>query len=42
MAHRSRLAGFIIDCNTDDLDGAADFWIRLDGLHTLGTDDFIF
>ncbi len=26
MAHRSRLAGFIIDCNTDDLDGAADFW----------------
>jgi predicted enzyme related to lactoylglutathione lyase len=26
MAHRSRLAGFIIDCNTDDLDAAADFW----------------
>ena len=25
MAHRSRLAGFIIDCNTDDLDAAADF-----------------
>ena len=24
--HRSRLAGFIIDCNTDDLEGAADFW----------------
>ncbi len=24
--HRSRLAGFIIDCNTDDLDGAATFW----------------
>ena len=24
--HRSRLAGFIIDCNTDDLDAAADFW----------------
>ena len=24
--HRSRLAGFIIDCNTDDLDGAAAFW----------------
>ena len=22
MAHRSRLAGFIIDCNTDDLDAA--------------------
>jgi len=26
MSHRSRLAGFIIDCNTDDLDAATDFW----------------
>ena len=26
MAHRSRLAGFIIDCRTDDLAGAAGFW----------------
>ena len=26
MAHRSRLSGFIIDCNTGDLDAAADFW----------------
>jgi hypothetical protein len=24
--HRSRLAGFIIDCKTDDLKGAATFW----------------
>jgi hypothetical protein len=24
--HKSQLAGFIIDCKTDDLDGAADFW----------------
>jgi len=24
--HRSRLAGFIIDCQTDDLDAAASFW----------------
>ena len=24
--HRSQLAGFIIDCRTDDLDAAADFW----------------
>jgi predicted enzyme related to lactoylglutathione lyase len=24
--HRSRLAGFIIDCNTDDLRSAAEFW----------------
>ena len=26
MTHRSRLSGFIIDCQTDDLDAAADFW----------------
>ena len=25
MAHRSRLAGFIIDCRTDDLEAAAGF-----------------
>lgn len=24
--HKSRLSGFIIDCNTDDLDAAAEFW----------------
>lgn len=24
--HKSRLAGFIIDCQTDDLPGAARFW----------------
>jgi predicted enzyme related to lactoylglutathione lyase len=24
--HKSRLAGFIIDCQTTDLDGAAQFW----------------
>ncbi len=24
--HKSRLAGFIIDCNTTDLQGAARFW----------------
>jgi predicted enzyme related to lactoylglutathione lyase len=24
--HKSRLSGFIIDCKTDDLDGAAAFW----------------
>jgi len=32
MAHRSRLAGFIIDCQTDDLDSAADFWSRALGV----------
>jgi predicted enzyme related to lactoylglutathione lyase len=24
--HKSKLAGFIIDCQTDDLEGAANFW----------------
>jgi hypothetical protein len=24
--HKSKLGGFIIDCQTDDLTGAADFW----------------
>ena len=24
--HRSRFAGLIIDCNTDDLEAAAEFW----------------
>ena len=32
MAHRSRLAGFIIDCNVDDLDMAAAFWSRALGV----------
>ncbi|MBI2970255.1 MAG: VOC family protein [Gammaproteobacteria bacterium] len=26
--HKSRLAGFIIDCRTDDLPRAAEFWSR--------------
>jgi predicted enzyme related to lactoylglutathione lyase len=26
--HKSRLAGFIIDCHTDDLDAAAAFWTQ--------------
>lgn len=30
--HRSRLAGFIIDCQTDDLEGAATFWSAALGL----------
>lgn len=32
MPHRSRLAGFIIDCNTDELDAAADFWSQALGV----------
>ena len=30
--HRSKLAGFIIDCKTDDLAQAADFWSAALGL----------
>ena len=30
--HRSRLAGFIIDCRTDDLESAAAFWSAALGL----------
>jgi predicted enzyme related to lactoylglutathione lyase len=30
--HRSRLGGFIIDCRTDDLEGAARFWSGALGL----------
>ena len=30
--HKSKLAGFIIDCRTDDLTRAADFWGRALGM----------
>jgi predicted enzyme related to lactoylglutathione lyase len=30
--HRSRLAGFIIDCNTPDLQAAASFWSEALGM----------
>jgi predicted enzyme related to lactoylglutathione lyase len=36
--HRSRLAGFIIDCQTEDLDGAARFWSAALGLPLGGED----
>jgi hypothetical protein len=32
--HKSKLAGFIIDCQTDDLQGAAGFWGAALGLPT--------
>ena len=32
MSHRSRLAGFIIDCQGGNHDAAADFWSRALGL----------
>lgn len=34
--HKSRLAGFIIDCRTDDLDSAAAFWSRALGMERRG------
>jgi predicted enzyme related to lactoylglutathione lyase len=37
--HRSRLAGFIIDCQTDDLEGAARFWGAALGLQVGGEGD---
>ncbi|WP_223619655.1 VOC family protein [Lysobacter sp. ESA13C] len=39
MAHRSRLAGFIIDCETGDLDAAANFWSGALGLARVETYD---
>lgn len=32
MAHKSQLAGFIIDCKTGDLDAATSFWAQALGL----------
>lgn len=37
--HRSQLAGFIIDCDTDDLDAAADFWGQALGCDLSHSDD---
>lgn len=34
--HHSRLAGFIIDCRTTDLPGAAGFWSAALGMPVLG------
>ncbi|MCB1554326.1 MAG: VOC family protein [Xanthomonadales bacterium] len=39
MAHRSRLAGFIIDCQTDDLGAAASFWSQALGLAIVDPDE---
>jgi hypothetical protein len=36
--HHSRLGGFIIDCRTQDLPGAARFWGAALGLPVLGED----
>jgi predicted enzyme related to lactoylglutathione lyase len=37
--HRSRLAGFIIDCDTDDLDAASTFWSSALGMPKNSSDD---
>lgn len=34
--HKSRLAGFIIDCRTDDLKSAATFWSKALGMELRG------
>ena len=39
MAHRSRLAGFIIDCRCEDLATAADFWGTALGLDIIDPDE---
>ncbi|GAB3379427.1 VOC family protein [Lysobacter fragariae] len=38
MAHRSRLAGFIVDCQTGDLDPAATFWSQALGVTVADAD----
>jgi hypothetical protein len=38
LVHRSRLAGFIIDCETSSLDAAASFWGAALGLPVVGPD----
>lgn len=38
MAHRSRIAGFILDCQTDDLAAAAAFWSAALGLKVADPD----
>lgn len=36
--HKSQLAGFIIDCKTQDLDAAADFWAAALGFKRAAAD----
>jgi predicted enzyme related to lactoylglutathione lyase len=36
--HKSRLAGFIIDCNTGDIDAAATFWTQALGYRLAAVD----
>ena len=36
--HKRRLAGYVIDCRTEDLKGAADFWSKALGYPALAPD----
>jgi hypothetical protein len=40
--HRSRLAGFIIDCKGDDLDPMTKFWSQALGMPARNRDDFVY
>jgi Glyoxalase-like domain len=40
--HKSRLAGFIIDCQSSDLDGAARFWSSALGMQKLGEEGGVY
>jgi hypothetical protein len=40
--HHSRLAGFIVDCRTNDLEGAASFWSAALGMPTDVREDDIY
>ena len=37
--HRSRLGGLIIDCRTEDLDAAAEFWSQALGCSLIRHED---
>ena len=37
--HKSQLAGFIIDCKTEDLDEATDFWAQALGMKAAADPD---
>lgn len=39
MSHRSRLCTFVIDCRTDDLPGAAEFWGKALGKPVVPVED---
>jgi hypothetical protein len=40
--HKSRLAGFIIDCQSNDLEGAARFWSAALGMRDLGEEGEVY